>query len=510
VSEAHGDTDVLERKILEPDPALIKSLGMHHSLQSAVAELVDNSIDADARRVLIIFEIDNVRPVGLLVVDDGRGMNGDQADAAMRLGSQRDYGAHAQGYFGIGLKAASFGHADTLTVCTSPRRGEYHGRRLRKADVQRDYSCDILNPDLVGDEVVDHLALLEAEKGTIVRWSDTSFPQVTGLGKSDWLEDSKTRLRMHLGLIYHRLLAAGRIRIDIEVYDRQLEEFGAPEPVMPIDPFGFPASAMSGYPETLIATIGESRLRLECHIVPPRSSGLAFRLYGRDGGDFQGFYLYRNDRLLQVGGWNHTITNDRKRALARVAIDDFKTLSRFARMTPEKTGITFSHELDTAITRAVTDQRYGGTINFKDYIDRAEAVLTESKRRRRTRRPVADPAKGLHEEVRRVIRAEIPIRKDEDPVEIRWRRMPSEKFLELERDDRVIFLNQRYRDMLTGGRTGLSDAPLIKTLVFLLTQEHFTGQYWGPRDKDLIEMWDTILGAAVQVEHTYRGDGRHR
>lgn len=47
------DRDVLERKILDPDPRLIKSLGMHHTLESAIADLVDYSIDAQASRVLI-------------------------------------------------------------------------------------------------------------------------------------------------------------------------------------------------------------------------------------------------------------------------------------------------------------------------------------------------------------------------------------------------------------------------------------------------------------------------
>jgi hypothetical protein len=306
------------------------------------------------------------------------------------------------------------------------------------------------------------------------------------------------------------LLAADRIRIDIEVYDHTLEEAGAPEQVVPIDPFGFSTSAVTGYPRTLIAVVGDTRLRLECHIVPPKSSGPAFRLYGRDGADSQGFYIYRNDRLQQVGSWNQVITEDRNRALARVVIDDFESLSRFVRMNPEKSGITFRHELEAAIATASSEPGRGATVSFKDYIDRAESVLAESRRRKRARRPVADPSKGLHEDVRRVIRAEIPIRKDEDPVEIRWRRMPRDKFLELEREDRVIYLNQHYREMLTGGRTGLSDAPLLKTLVFLMTQEHFTGQYWGAKDRDLIDMWDSVLGAAVQTEYEYRTAERNR
>ncbi|MCE3556526.1 hypothetical protein LWC33_34445, partial [Pseudonocardia sp. RS11V-5] len=401
-----------------------------------------------------------------------------------------------------------FSHADVLTVATSPRPGECHGRRLVKADVERDYSCDVLDPNRVAGELADHLALLDAVTGTVVRWSDTHFPRATGVGVEEWMERSRTLLRMHLGVIYHRLLAGGRVSIDIEVYDETSGESGAPETVVAIDPFGFSASAVTTYPKALIATIGDVRISLDCHIVPPKSSGPSFRLYGRDGAESQGFYIYRSDRLLQVGGWNDVISADRNRALARVVIDDFESLSTLVRMNPEKSGIAFRHELSAAITAATT----GGAkaVSFGDYVARAEAVLVESRKRKHARRPIAKPSKGLHEEVRRIIRAEIPLREHEGPVEIRWRRMPRDKFLELDREERVIFLNQNYREMLTGGKTGLSDAPLLKTLVFLMTQEHFTGQYWGSKDRDLIDMWDSVLGAAVQTEYEYRTAGGER
>ncbi|GGK94399.1 hypothetical protein GCM10012284_30550 [Mangrovihabitans endophyticus] len=494
----------MERRVLEPDPGLVKSLGMHHTLESAVADLVDNSVDAGAARVVVRFEVEGGQPVALTVVDDGRGMDEHQADEAMRLGRQRDYASSDQGHFGIGLKAASFSHADTLAVYTSPGDGAFHGRRLRKAEVQRDYSCDVLDPAVVEGELAGGLRRVDACRGTCVRWSDTRFPRINDLDERDWLAESRSRLRMHLGLLYHRMLADGRLRVEVEVYDRDVEEAGPPERVAPVDPLGFAATAVAGYPRELVATVAgaERPLRLECHVVPPKSSGPSFRLYGRDGREFQGFYIYRNDRLLQVGGWNDVITVDKTRALARVMIDDWAAVAPHIRMNPEKSGIVFSHELSLAVAGASAVDEDG--VTFERYVKRAEEVLAESRKRRSTRRPVIEPSRGLHKDVRRVISAEVPLRTDEDPIEIRWRRMPADRFLELDREERTVFLNQFYRPMLTGGRTGLSDAPLVKTLVFLLTEEHFRGHHWGPRDKDLIEIWDAVLGAAVQAEYGYR------
>lgn len=493
--------DVLERRVLPPDPGLVKSLGAHHSFPTAVADLVDNSVDANADRVLIIFESKKGAASSLTIVDDGCGMNSDQADNALRLGRQRRYKAGAHGHFGIGLKAAAFSHADTLTLYTRPGAGSFHGRRLRRTDFERDYSCEVLDPAAVRRDVTPWFQQLGTRSGTVVQLAETRFPRFTGSKFDLWLNEARADLRMHLGLVYHRLLSSGRLRIEIQLFDHDLGEAGAPEEVAPIDPFDFPASAVSGYPKTLIATVGKARVELDCYIVPPRASGPEYRLYGKDGAEHQGFYIYRNDRLLQIGGWNHVTTKIKARALARVAINDFTSIEPYVRMAPEKTGISFSAELQNALTLAQK-----GRVTFESYLGQAEGVLVESNRRVHARKPVVAPGRGLHEDVRRVIRSEIPLRKNEEPVEIRWRGMRSGIFMRLDREMRTVYLNRKYRDMFTGGVNGLSDAPLLKSLIYLLTEEHFSGERWGPRDKDLIDIWNSVLGAAVQAELSYRED----
>jgi hypothetical protein len=49
------------------------------------------------------------------------------------------------------------------------------------------------------------------------------------------------------------------------------------------------------------------------------------RLYGRKR-EFQGFFIYRHDRILQTGGWNHVVSQNKSPTLARVVIDDFAAL----------------------------------------------------------------------------------------------------------------------------------------------------------------------------------------
>ena len=73
---------VMVRRV-DPDPAITSAIGRHHSIPTALADLVDNSISADATRVLIRFVLRGERAVGLLVVDDGNGMDSATIDDAM-------------------------------------------------------------------------------------------------------------------------------------------------------------------------------------------------------------------------------------------------------------------------------------------------------------------------------------------------------------------------------------------------------------------------------------------
>jgi signal transduction histidine kinase len=133
--------DVVETITLKPDAGLVKSLGAHYSLESAIADLVDNCLDAGATKVAIRLLTESDRLVQVEVIDNGGGMDAAAADKAMTLGHRREYADQDLGHFGIGMKAASFGHADVLTVWASKYGAEPVGRRIRRTDFSRDFSC---------------------------------------------------------------------------------------------------------------------------------------------------------------------------------------------------------------------------------------------------------------------------------------------------------------------------------------------------------------------------------
>jgi len=497
-----GVTDVVGHVTLTPDPAFIKSLGTHHTLESAMADLVDNSIDAGATKVTIQLLTTESRLSGIVVADDGAGMDDTTIERAMTLGGQRPYAPGDLGHFGVGLKAAALGNADVLTVWSRRYGSTPVGRRIRKFDLQRDYSCEVLSHDAARDAL--DFSLGGSASGTVVALSEikAGIHSDSSAESAVWLATEETRIRQHLGLVYHRILAQDRITIEIVQLDAA-GQLGSPAPVAPIDPFRYPATGAHGYPHVLHADASGVAVAVTCHIWPAQYDNNAeYRLLQKSGEELQGFYVYRADRLLQIGGWNNVTNTSATRRLARVAID-IDALGDLVQLNPEKNGTQFHPNLAQVINRASSEIGESG-VTFAMFLKAAEEAHVQSKKRRHHRAPVVEPAQGFSPVVRNAIGTELEYRLDEEPVNVKWRRLPLGTFFEIDRPEHTLWLNLAYRDLLSPGRKGMNDAPLMKTLIFLLTQEHFTGVLYGVAKKDEALLWQKLLGAAAEEEAARR------
>jgi Histidine kinase-, DNA gyrase B-, and HSP90-like ATPase len=480
---------------LTPEPRSLEALGRNHTLEAALAELVDNSIDAEATQVLIRFVKESGRLTRLFVVDDGIGMDDEQINVAMTVGGNRTYGEGEIGRFGLGLKAASFSQAHSVTVISVSEDGEPTGRVWMSDKAKSDYECQIVAPDFAGDTLRLDWGIEGLRTGTVIRWDDVKgFPAVDDEGAVErFLQDVIAKVRTHIGLVFHRILEAEQMSVRIDTVDN--DEVLPGVEVGPLDPFGYPHSGAPGWPKALTATGTRASLDLDCHIWPGRSSLDTFRLDG-DQIKRQGIYVYYNDRLVQLGGWNGLMPADKQLSLARVAVDIDGDLERMVSLKPEKNGIEVGADFSRAIWSAETSDGAG----VREFIDEARGVLKASNRRTRRRSPVMPPGAGFPPRVRRAFERELPIR-DEEPVEIRWQELKGDEFFEVDRELNVLWLNSRYRKGIAGGRRGaLNDSPVVKALMFLLMEEIFSGQNMGPRDKDNVEIWQAVLTAAAREE----------
>ncbi|MEV4293935.1 ATP-binding protein [Microbispora rosea] len=483
---------------LLPDPRALEGLGRNHSLDTALADLVDNSIDAHATHVLIRLVRKEGRLRSLYVVDNGQGMPPSRIDAAMTVGSKRTYAEGDLGHFGIGLQSASFSQARTLTVMTRSVGHDPVGRRLSLDN--RDFMAETVPAAFAYQELERDWGIPETGTGTLIRWDDVfGFPVTRDPGRvEEFITSTAQNVQNHLGLVFHRLIERGTVNISLDVEDADLDQPGPLFEVTPLDPFGYKRTGLAGYPKTLAATHGDSDIIFKCHLWPGRSSAAEFRLADAPERR-QGLYIYRRSRLLQAGGdWGGITVPTRRLQVARVELHIDGDMESLFRMNPEKSRVIVGPEFMRLAEGAIADD---GT-TFKTYLEDAERVFRESRKRTRERRPMIPPGRGFAPAVRKSINAEVPFTHENDqPLDIRWKRLNSDEFFEVDREHRTLWLHEAYRSALLGNRRGgLNDVPVVKALLYLLTEEIFQGERIGPKDRDNLELWQEILTAAAKSE----------
>lgn len=298
--------------------ASMRDLG--YSLETAVADLIDNSISAGASCINIFCDLARAYPI-LVIIDDGKGMDHNEILAAMRHGSasprcQRE--SSDLGRFGLGLKTASFSQCRRLTV-VSARNGTLCGAEwdLDRINQLDDWVIALLDHDeIVEQPFVDHLGA----SGTVVIWRvlDRLFEDESGHTRDEIVNAKLELVGKHLSLVFHRFLSGevkGRGKIAISVNGHTLE---------PFDPFCRKNSATQMLPEEIVR-IGESSVHMQPFILPHHSRLSAHEYdYYQSRSDFisnQGAYIYRCGRLMAWGDWFRLVPKGEATKLARVQID---------------------------------------------------------------------------------------------------------------------------------------------------------------------------------------------
>ncbi|GAA1939026.1 ATP-binding protein [Agromyces allii] len=482
---------------IPPDPSIARAVGRHHTFETAIADLIDNSIDAGAHNVLVRFVGRGGAIVGLRVVDDGKGMDASSIDEAMTFAKKRAYGSGDLGHFGLGLKAASLSQADVLRVYSLRHGAPPAGRMI---EASRPTRVAELEGDQVGSLLADLRVDFIFDNGTVVEWGEPrTFLSSTDAGdRARWIDERVSALMSHLGVVFHRKLASGSIRITVDIFDADYGEPGAPRKVAPIDPFGYDGLPNDEFPAPLRVSVDGMSVTGSAHIWPAAQSGRPeFRLGGRPGSLAQGMYFYREDRLLQVGGWNTLTVSRPELEYARIAVDLSPALVPHITINPEKAGL----ELDSDLKQALLEGSVGDRgLTFSGFL--AEATGAREESRRYTKRPVqlVEPGRGFGAELIEAFDASVD-RADADPVDIRWRVDRSEAPLRVDLERRTIWLNEQYRDVIAGaGSMDAADAPFVKTLLMIAYSKYFEGAHLGSREKSELAAWEELLTAALREE----------
>ena len=301
--------------------AMIASLrAMGYDLPMAIADLIDNSISAKARHIWIDYHWAG-RDSWIRILDDGMGMSEEMLKDAMRLGSQSPHEERSSddlGRFGLGLKTASFSQCKMLAVHTKTPECEVSTRCWDLDHVEQSKKWELSK--VVTDDVSKLFSPLDdLDHGTVVIWQklDRIIDDFVDDNDDDirdvFYEKFSLGVKQYLEMVFHRYLSPP-INFSIQVGRAELK---------PWDPY-------------LTTNIFTQKLPIEKYddgsvqLVPyvlPHVSKRSQHENSVGGGPMgwnsqQGFYLYRNKRLIVPGGYlDFQIKPEEHHKLARIMLD---------------------------------------------------------------------------------------------------------------------------------------------------------------------------------------------
>ncbi|PGN62198.1 ATP-binding protein [Priestia megaterium] len=307
------DNTILTQPSARPVLHALRSIG--YRAKTAIADLIDNCIDASATQIQVNFIFEEFDGY-ITIKDNGIGMDNDTLQDAMNIGSKdpRDPRKPKElGRFGMGLKTASFSLGKRLSVLTK-RDGIYHERCW-----DLDHVSDCNKWELFRNipiEVKDKMGEIEGTNGTIV--CIDKLDRFMGAGTDKLIKESSfnskvRRIKEHLGFVFHSLISKSKLSMYING-----------NLITSWDPFLLNNPRLIEGEQQVIK-VNHHKIVVTPYVLP-HSSYFNTVEYNEAGGikgwrDHQGFYIYRENRLLHFGDWLGLFPKDTASQLARIRID---------------------------------------------------------------------------------------------------------------------------------------------------------------------------------------------
>ena len=309
---------------LLPDPERIVN-GLRdtgYNFNTAIADIVDNSISANATDVDINIILDPNQKVNVYIADNGYGMDLEGLKNAMKYGSSERKEKNSLGKFGLGLKTASTAFCRRFSVLSRDDSDSV----LRKVQWDLDYiaknrSWLLQFPEIEEDEEYLLEKTAGAGHGTLVVWDNVDRlmrEYKTKAYAEKGLRRIIDELCSHLSMVYQRFLDHKDSRsnnVNITVNEKKLKAW---------DPF----CTMEAKTQVLqmtdldvdIPNSEKASFHIAAYIMPTRGdfSSIEAEKEAKVSNDLQGIYVYRENRLIHYGDWFGIVKKEPHSSLLRI------------------------------------------------------------------------------------------------------------------------------------------------------------------------------------------------
>ena len=294
---------------LQPDPERI-SAGLRdtgYNLNTAVADIVDNSIAANATKVNIDLSMDPEMHLRVYFADNGCGMNKEGLKNAMKYGSKARENKQSLGKFGLGLKTASSAFCKQFALVSRCDESD----EVLKVEWDLDYIAEqgkwlLQFPEVTEDDLDQLDAVAEGGHGTLLVWDkvDRLMKDYKNRKSAEkGLEKILDELRFHLSMVFQRYLDKNDDRaanVEIIVNSRELKPWDPfctkEEKTETLQSFDVPVDMPDG---------SQASFHIAAYVIPKKGeySSIQAEKDARGSNDFQGIFVYRENRLIHNGDW---------------------------------------------------------------------------------------------------------------------------------------------------------------------------------------------------------------
>ncbi|GGZ88201.1 ATP-binding protein [Algibacter mikhailovii] len=355
----------LKTKIISEDASphpeyLIKSIAEQgYSLETSLADLMDNSISAKADKIEVLIDTDS-EPFKLFLADNGHGMTEEELSKNMQFPSNSPEDSRSDsdlGRFGLGMKTASFSQTRKFTVLSKKKdEKKYFGRTWDVGFLKTNGWKIIINSDEeVARLMYQYNQLSNAflngfedyEPNTIVIWEGLyKFENYLKEGnRKDALKREITEVTSdYLALVFHRFMEKTISPLQIRINNTI---------VSPFNPFPEEEKDFRQI-EPKQSSFRSDVIKIEGFVLPSRAiseskKGLTkWTTRYRGLMDMEGLYIYRADRIILFGGWNGIVKKAPRLQLARLRVEVGNSVDHLLHLNVAKSQIVVPHELRNA------------------------------------------------------------------------------------------------------------------------------------------------------------------
>ena len=331
-----------------------------YNFNVAIADIVDNSISAEASKVMININLNpSTYEPRVYIADNGIGMNFEELKNAMKYGSDSSNNESHLNKFGFGLKTGSTAFCKRLSVLSKGSEGEYHKVTWDLDHISRVNDWELLISDLKDDEIELLETITDGKTGTLVIWEKVDR-LLNGSDNKEVIRKTSKRivddLQFHLSMVFQRFLdpAFKKKNLEIIVNDKNLK---------PWDPFclGEPATeVVIEKNQEVKLTNGETKTFKIKAVVLPRPEDWSIpdgKKKAKVSIPFEGFYVYREDRLIHMGDWLDMFVSEAHVSLSRIEFSFDHELDDLFNVDIKKSRILLNEDIYDYLKRLVTSAR---------------------------------------------------------------------------------------------------------------------------------------------------------